>query len=256
MILSSPINDRYFYEWFSQPIVSNPEISSCSNTNFVDVSNIFFECEICRVHNGVTIVLVILSHEYCWFHCYSHKHSPNHRMFFLHFQKHSKFFSVFFAPDHSPDSRMILILLTIPILLHRFQQRIVEAMSLLEKWIIRSHRSVTKCFFVPYGLHGSVEKNFLVTRSNFSYHSPKSFIKSSRSLVCLKISFPLFRRPSAVVIPLWVACWREAFHKLFMVIVIRSFQSVYADIRSPRSLLFLSNWSPKILTSITSLPRA
>ena len=28
------------------------------------------------------IVLEILSHEYCWFHCYSHKHSPNNRMFF------------------------------------------------------------------------------------------------------------------------------------------------------------------------------
>ena len=40
MILSSPINDRYFHECFSQPIVSNPEISSCSDTNFVDVSNI------------------------------------------------------------------------------------------------------------------------------------------------------------------------------------------------------------------------
>ena len=38
MILSSPINDRYFHEWFSQPIVSNPEISSCSDTNFVDMS--------------------------------------------------------------------------------------------------------------------------------------------------------------------------------------------------------------------------
>ena len=25
----------------------------------------FFECEICRVHNGLTIVQVIISHEYC-----------------------------------------------------------------------------------------------------------------------------------------------------------------------------------------------
>ena len=40
-----------------------------------------FECEICRFHNGVTTVLVILFHECCWFHCYSHKHSPDHRMF-------------------------------------------------------------------------------------------------------------------------------------------------------------------------------
>ena len=123
---------------------------------------------------------------------------------------------------------------------------------------IRSPRSVTKCFLVHNGLRGSVVKSFLVreTRSNFSCHSPRSFIKSPRSLVCLKISFPLFRRPNTVVIPHWVACWREAFHELFMVVVIRSFQSVYADIRSPRSLLFLSKWTRGILTSITSFLRA
>ena len=44
-----------------------------------------FKCEICRVHNGLTIVQVVRSHEYCWFHCYSHEHSPNHRMFFFIF---------------------------------------------------------------------------------------------------------------------------------------------------------------------------
>ena len=38
MILSSPINNKYFHEWISQPIVSNPEISSCSDTNLVDMS--------------------------------------------------------------------------------------------------------------------------------------------------------------------------------------------------------------------------
>ena len=32
-------NDRYFHEWFSQPIVSNPEISFCSDTNLVDMSS-------------------------------------------------------------------------------------------------------------------------------------------------------------------------------------------------------------------------
>ena len=34
MILSSPINDRYFHECLSQPIVSKFEISSCSATSF------------------------------------------------------------------------------------------------------------------------------------------------------------------------------------------------------------------------------
>ena len=41
-----------------------------------------------------------------------------------------------------------------------------------------------------------------------------------------------------------------------MVIVIRSFQSVYADIRSHRSVLFLSNWIPRISTSINPLLQA
>ena len=45
----------------------------------------FFECEIFCVRDGKTIVQVILSHEYCLFHCYSHEHSPNHRMFFFFF---------------------------------------------------------------------------------------------------------------------------------------------------------------------------
>ena len=33
------INDRYFLECLSQPIVSKFEISSCSATNFADMSN-------------------------------------------------------------------------------------------------------------------------------------------------------------------------------------------------------------------------
>ena len=32
----------HFHEWFSQPIVSTPEISSCSDTNLADMSNICF----------------------------------------------------------------------------------------------------------------------------------------------------------------------------------------------------------------------
>ena len=42
MILSSSVNDRYFHDCFSQPIVSKPEISSCSVTNFADMLNICF----------------------------------------------------------------------------------------------------------------------------------------------------------------------------------------------------------------------
>ena len=55
--------------------------------------------------------------------------------------------------------------------------------------IIRSLRSVTKCFFVPYGLRGSVEKNFLVTKSNFSCHSPRICVKSHQYVVRLGLIF-------------------------------------------------------------------
>ena len=77
-----------------------------------------------------------------------------------------------------------------------------------------------------------------------------------RSLVHLSISFPLLRRPSTVIIPLWVACWGETFHKLLMIMVVESFLSIDADIRSPLSLLLLSNCTPGILISITSVHRA
>ena len=48
---------------------------SCRNVEHL------FKCEICCVRDGMTIVQVILFHEYCWFPCYNHEHSPNHRMF-------------------------------------------------------------------------------------------------------------------------------------------------------------------------------
>ena len=114
------------------------------------------------------------------------------------------------------------------------------------------------CIQCIRGLRGSIMLNFLVrdTKSNFSCRSPRSFIGSPRSLVHLSISFPLLRRPSTVIILLWVACWGEAFHELLMIIVVGSFHSVNADIRSPWSLLFLSNCTPGILISITSVLRS
>ena len=89
----------------------------------------FLQCEICNDHNGILIVLENLTHEYCWFHCYSHKNSTNHRMFFSIFWKIGNSFSFSSALDHSPDSRMILMLQTIPFLLHRFPW-----WKLLENW--------------------------------------------------------------------------------------------------------------------------
>ena len=57
-----------------------------------------------------------------------------------------------------------------------------------------------------------------------------------RSIIQRFVSFPLLKRPSFVIIPLWVACWVRAFNKLFMIIV-RCGLLVAADNGLPRSLL-------------------
>ena len=48
--------------------------------------------------------------------------------------------------------------------------------------IIRLPWSITKCFSIPFGLHPS-RRIFFVIRSNFSYHSPRSFIYWPWSIV-------------------------------------------------------------------------
>ena len=59
----------------NQSIVSNPEILIlCKHPSCWYVEHLF-KCEICCVHNGLTIVLVILSHEDRSFHCCIHNHS-------------------------------------------------------------------------------------------------------------------------------------------------------------------------------------
>ena len=65
---------------------------------------------------------------------------------------------------------------------------------------------------------------FFVIKSNFSYLSCRSFIKSPWSIVRRSLSFPLLRRPSTVVIQFWITCWREAFHELLMEVMIRGFK--------------------------------
>ena len=133
-----------------------------------------------------------------------------------------------------PDSRMILILLTIPILLHCFQWRIVEAMPLLENRYPGSPRSFTRYYLTHNGLRGSIMLSFLVreTRLGFSCRSPRSYIGSPRSFAHLSISCPLLRRPSMVIIRLWVTCWGITFHKLFMIIVVECSLSIAANIGS------------------------
>ena len=125
-----------------------------------------FKCEICGISNGITVVLKILTHEYRWFHCYGHKHSPNQRMFFsISCNIGNSFLSfshLIIYPIHEWSwfySQFCFIV---------SNDEILRSCLFLRFDIIRSHRSVTKCFLVPYGLRVSVEKNFHVTKSNFS----------------------------------------------------------------------------------------
>ena len=159
-----------------------------------------------------------------------------------------------FAVDHSPGSRMILILLTVPILLHRFQWRIVEAMLLFENQPRVSpvcHEALPHSQRIARLHHEGFPHEWNQVRILVSLS--KKFHRVA-PVVLLSISFPLLRRPSMVIIPRWVACWGETFHKLLHIIWAECCLSVAADIGSPRSFLFLSNCTPGILISITSSP--
>ena len=125
--LSSPIKDKYLHEWVSQPIVSNPEISSCSDTKPADMSNMCFNVRLFCNRDWMTFVQVILSYEYCWSQCYSHEKSPNHGMFLSIFcniwNSFLSFSHLIIHPVHE-----CLIPSTFLILFHRFQWQIVVAL--------------------------------------------------------------------------------------------------------------------------------
>ena len=71
--LSSSIKDKYFHAMILPTnCFLSWEISFVQTRWYVEH---LFKCEICCVHNGLTIVQVILSHEYRWFHCCIHNHS-------------------------------------------------------------------------------------------------------------------------------------------------------------------------------------
>ena len=141
--------------------------------------------------------------------------SPNNRMFFSFSCNVGYFFCLF---------RTWSFTQTVPILLYRFPWWNFENLPLLESWYYQVAWTITKCFPAPYGLRGSVEKNFFVIKSNFSYYSARSFIRSPWSIVRRSLSFPLLRRSSTVLIQFWIIFWRKALHELLMVVMIRSFE--------------------------------
>ena len=122
---------------------------------------------------------------------------------------------------------------------------------------IRSSRSVTRSFLVPNELRGSFETNFLVRE--YRVELLISFSRKFRQVVPIarvsQYQFSILERTKRGRHPTLSSLLKRSFPKLIMVIVVGSFELVCADIKSPRSLLFLSNWTPGFLTFITSLPR-
>ena len=133
-----------------------------------------FHCEVFGILDGMPIVCVILSHEYRWFQCHRHEHCPyQQKMFFSIFCNIRDSFSVFFALDHSPLSRMMWILTTIPILFRRFQWWIAVALLLFDGSIQFAPffrevlpRSPRTALFHRAG--SSRERNLIGTRVSFT----------------------------------------------------------------------------------------
>ena len=207
----------------------------------------------------MTIVQVIFPHEYCWFQCYRREHFPYRRMFFFVFCKiHRRSFLSFPHLIIHPAQEW-----------SRFHWQfwfcfIVSNDKLLwpyfSLWVITTGcpRSIMRFFLIHNGLPRSIvlgssyERNLIGGSCVFRQEVTN---RLHRSIIHRFVSFPLLRRPSFVIIPLWVACWETAFSKLF-VIIARCGSWVTAHNGLHRSILFLSFRTPGTLISITFLPRA
>ena len=115
----------------------------------------FLQCEIWCIHDGILIVLQILTHECRCIDRHSQKHSPNYRMFF----------SFVCNVAHSFLSFSHLIIHSI----HEFccitSHGETFGGHFLRVDITSLPRRVTKWFSVPYGLRTSVEKSCFVMRT-------------------------------------------------------------------------------------------
>ena len=156
----------------SQPIFHSRDLMLFRDS-FEDVEHLF-ECEVFCIRDGMTIVQVILSHEYCWFHCYRHEHSHISKNVLLHLLQHWKFtlsFTRFTNDLDSTDNSNSVSWLP--------HDGIFTSCHFLRIQIIKSPWSIMKCSSVPCGLRGSVEKDCFVMRTNLLHRIPRSFIRFS-----------------------------------------------------------------------------
>ena len=207
----------------------------------------FLQCEICCIHSGLTIVQVLLSHEYCWLHCDSYEHSPCHRMFL----------SIFCTIWNSLLSFSHLII-------HPVHEWSWLHWHFYFCFIVSNDELLRPCssLRIDIGSPRSVTRYYLIQKRISRFHHAE--FPRERNLVWILVSFPkrlhrvapFYHLSSFVIIPLWVACWERAFNRLFMILV-RCGLLVAADNGVPvLSSLSLSFRTPGILISIASLPRA
>ena len=213
---------RMFFQWILTTLLT----SSCSPTNFDDMSNIFFK---------------VRSVE-----------------FIMEFWLSRKFFPMNVAAFNvaamnipqviecsSPESATFDILwcfFALDLLL--YAQILLRVTSHDESLRFRHFLGVdiiTSCpdrsrSIRPYLTDcASPSKFFSVMRTNLMYNTPRSFIRFHWSIVYRNLTFPLLRRPSTVIIQFWITCWGEF-------------------IRLPWSTI-CNNRSPRILISVPCLPR-
>ena len=217
MSCSSPIKDKYFHGEFSQPIVSNPEISYLVRTpilqicrTFVSLWNLLYSWwnANCLSNSSPWIQLIPVLKTWTFtisqnvLHC-----------LLLH---PLRIVFVLFTPDHSPCARMIWIPTTNLILLRRLQWWIAVALLLFEG------RQLVSPFYHP------------------SIHQISTLEKTK-----------LCHRPTLSQYPFWVAWWVCFFNESVALVT-----GVTADNRFPHSIVHLSLRTQKTLTFLSGFPRA
>ena len=214
MTCSSPIKDKYFHEEFSQSIVSNPKISSCSDTNFADMSNICFivrsfeflmECQLSEYFfpmntDACSVEDMNIPHIT---ECSSLSSVASTEDCFCHFCTWS--FTLFkndLDPNDNSDSDSSFPMTNCSALAPRWGQT-------------TSLRSIMSSFFFRNNVLGVLMRE---TWLELVCPCPRGDNGLPRSIIHRFISFPLLRRPSFVIFPPWVECWVRTFNKFFVVV--------------------------------------
>ena len=212
----------------------------------------FLQGEIWCIHNGILIVLEILTHECRHIHRRSHKHSPNYWMFFSWTCNVWHSFLSFSHLITHPIHEWSWFYSQFQFCFIVYHDEILKSCHFLRIDIIRSPWSITKCFSVPYGLRISVEKSFSVIRSTLMYHSPRSFIRLPWSIVRRSLTFPLLNNLLNQI----VKASNKSDHNPILNNLPRAHVLEIQFIRLPSWSIIYNNRSPRILFSITDLPRA